>query len=106
MMDTPAALPNKLPDLSDDMRRFLGGVRDDEIPNLKLVAELRSEEREALTFVVTKFSKDDLETIIESMENLRAIKRFGRFGMWIAGAIVAGASVAAAFKVFFVGGSK
>ena len=93
-----------MPDLSEAMRRFLGSVREDEIENLRMLATLRKDEREALTFVLTNFTMEDLEVISGSLENLRALKRFGRFGLWLAGFIIAGASAAAIIKVFFVPG--
>ncbi len=104
-MDENPPLPHRLPDLSEPMRRFLAGVRDSEIPNLEAVANLDAEERERLDFVLKRFTKDDLLVINESLESLRTIKRFGRFGMWLAGFIVAGAGAAAAMKVFFSTGT-
>lgn len=89
------------------MRMFLAGVRDTEIPNLELLANLEDEERQRLSYVLKRFTLQDLEVINESLENLRTMKRFGRFGMWVMGAIIAGAGVAAALKaLFFVGSPK
>lgn len=92
-------------DLSDPMRRFLAGVRDDEIPNLKVIAELDEEQRAKLLTLMHRFSRDDLNVLVDSLENLRVMKRFGRFGMWFFGAIIAGAGAAAAIKGLFSLGS-
>lgn len=100
-MDSNAPLPHKLPDLSEEMRRFLAGVREDEIQNLKVLVELDSDERAALAFLVRRFSLDDLTVLIDSLENLRVMKRFGRFGMWFFAAIIAGAGAAAGIKALF-----
>ena len=80
---------------------FLAGVRDTEIPNLELLANLEDEERQKLAFVLKRFTLQDLQTINENLENLRTMKRFGKFGMWFFGFIVAGAGAAAALKALF-----
>lgn len=103
-MEPNPTLPQRLPDLSDKMRLFLAGVRDSEITSLELVANLDQSERDKLDFLLKRFTKADLEVIIDSLENLRTMKRFGRFGMWFFGFIVAGAGAAAAVKVFFTSG--
>lgn len=103
-MEQNPQLPQRLPDLSDKMRLFLAGVRDSEIPNLELLANLDEKERDKLDFLIKRFTKSDLEVITDSLENLRTMKRFGRFGMWFFGFIVAGAGAAAAVKVFFTSG--
>jgi hypothetical protein len=106
-MESNPSLPHRLPDLSETMRLFLAGVRDTEIPNLEMLANLDATEREKLEFVVKRFTMEDLKIINESLENLRTMKRFGRFGMWLMGAVIAGASAAAAFKALFLtGGPK
>lgn len=107
VMDPNAPVPSALVELSPEVRRFLMGVRDSEIPNLELLANLDRDEREKLDFVIKRFTIQDLEVINESLENLRTMKRFGRFGMWVMGAVIAGAGAAAAFKALFVvGGPK
>ncbi len=104
-MEHNPPLPQRLPDLSDKMRLFLAGVRDSEIANLEQIANLDQEEREKLDYLIKRFTKSDLEVITDSLENLRTMKRFGRFGMWFFGFIVAGAGAAAAVKVFFTAGA-
>lgn len=104
-MEHNPTLPTRLPDLSESMRKFLAGVRDNEIPNLEMVANLDHEERSNLEFLLKRFTKADLETITDSLESLRTMKRFGRFGLWFFGFIVAGAGAAAAMKVFFTTGA-
>lgn len=104
-MEQNPQLPQRLPDLSDKMRLFLAGVRDSEITSLELIANLDQSERDKLDFLVKRFTKADLEVIIDSLENLRTMRRFGRFGMWFFGFIVAGAGAAAAVKVFFTSGA-
>lgn len=100
-MNRDPAIPQKLPDLSVEMRKFLAGVRDDEIPNLRLLVEMREDEREALTFVTTRFTIPDLKTLYDGLEGLRTIKRFGVFGVWVAAAIAAGAVAAGVIKGWF-----
>ncbi len=104
-MEQNPALPKRLPDLSPRMRLFLAGVRDSEIANLEQIANLDQEEREKFDYLIKRFTKADFETMSDSLENLRTMKRFGRFGMWFFGFIVAGAGAAAAVKVFFTAGA-
>ncbi|WP_431322217.1 hypothetical protein [Rhizobium sp. YTU87027] len=105
VMDPNPQLSQRLPDLSTEMRLFLAAVRDDEIDNLKLVASLDEEERQALQFMLKNFKKDDLAVINDSLENLRTMKRFGRFGMYLMGLIIAFTSAVGAVKIFFMSGS-
>jgi len=103
-MNRDPAIPTKLPDLSVEMRKFLAGVRDDEIGNLRLLVEMRDDELKRFTFLTTKFTIEDLQTMSDSMENLRTIKRFGKFGLWFAGFIAAGAAAAAVVKTWLWAG--
>ncbi len=84
--------PEQLRELPESTREFLAAMRPDELKRLQ--------------FVIEEFSKDDLEVIRDSLENLRAMKRFGRFGLWLFGFMVAGASAAAVIKTYFGGGPK
>lgn len=103
-MNRNPEIPNKLPDLSIEMRRFLAGVRDDEIPRLRMIVEAREEESDRLKFLMTEFTIADLQTMSDSLENLRTIKRFGRFGAWFAGFVAAGAAAAAIIKGWLLAG--
>ncbi|QYA03895.1 hypothetical protein [Rhizobium sp. B21/90] len=106
-MNRDPAIPTKLPDLSVEMRKFLAGVRDDEIPNLRIVVELREDEIKRFVFLTTQFTIEDLQTMSDSLENLRTIKRFGKFGAWFAGFVAAGAAAAAIVKGWlWTGGPK
>jgi len=99
-MDPNPIMPQRLPDLSDKMRLFLAAVRDDEIENLRFVVRMRDDERDRLEYVIQNFTKDDLETLSDNFENFRSMKRFGRFGLWLFGFIVAGASAAGVVRAF------
>ena len=99
-MDPNPVMPQSIRDLSPSMQLFLSGVRDDEIDNLKILVDMRPEERESFEYLI-KFKKEDLMTINDSLENLRALKRFGKLGMLVGGAIVLGGSVAAALRLYF-----
>src|SRR6185436_17968217 len=66
LMDPNPQLPQRLPDLSSEMRLFLAAVREDEIDNLKLVASLDEDGRQALQFMLKNFKKDDLAVINDS----------------------------------------
>lgn len=89
-MDPVARAPEQLRELPEHVRLFFAGIRPDELARLK--------------FIVEEFQVEDLQTLSESFENLRSMKRFGRFGMWFFGFIAAGAAAAAAVQVFFGGG--
>lgn len=86
-MEKDKPVPTALIDIPEATREFLGGMRPEELQRLK--------------YLVEEFSAEDLVVIAESLENLRAMKRFGRFGLWVFGFIVAGAGAAGAVKVFF-----
>lgn len=68
LMDPNPQLPQRLPDLSSEMRLFLAAVREDEIDNLKLVASLDEDGRQALQFMLKNFKKDDLAVINDSLD--------------------------------------
>ncbi len=68
LMDPNPQLPQRLPDLSSEMRLFLAAVREDEIDNLKLVASLDEDERQALQFMLKNFKKNDLAVINVSLD--------------------------------------
>lgn len=104
-MDPHPQLPLRLPDLSPEMRLFLAAVREDEIDNLKMVASLDEDERQALQFIIKNFKTADLAVINDSLESLRTMKCFGRFGMWLMGMIIAFTSVVGAIKILFMSGS-
>lgn len=106
-MQEPERAPAKMIELPEKVRKFLAGLRDDELENLRRVATLRPEERDRLMYVADNFTQGDLEVISDNLENLRSMKRFGRFGLWLAGFIIAGASAAGVIKTFFTpGGPK
>jgi hypothetical protein len=86
------------------MRLFLAAVREDAIDNLKMVASLDEDERQALQFIIKNFKTADLAVINDSLESLRTMKRFGRFGMWLMGMIIAFTSVVGAIKILFMWG--
>lgn len=104
-MERNPEIPQRLPDLSEEMRKFLAGVRDDEIENLRVIAEMREDERRRMVFMTTEFTLDEMKVLKDNLENLRSIRRFGRFGLWMFGFISAGAGAAAAVKIFFVTGA-
>jgi hypothetical protein len=92
-MDHVEKPPERLVELPEPTREFLAAMRPEELERLK--------------FLVEEFTKDDLTTISESLENLRSIKRFGRFSYWFLGFIIAGAGAAGIMKSFFFpGGAK
>lgn len=106
-MDENARLPHKLNELPEATRLFWASVRAEELDNLRKVATLRPDEMATLLYVIEAFNKEDLEVIEQNLENLRTIKRFGKFGLWMFGFIVAGAAAAALLKGWFtVGNSK
>lgn len=106
-MDESVQLPYKLAELPESNRLFWAQLRTEELENLKKVATLRPDEMATLLYVIEAFNKDDLEVIEQNLENLRTIKRFGKFGLWMFGFIVAGAGAAAIIKSFFtVGNTK
>ena len=100
-MEQNAQTPDKLIELSPAMRKYLASVKDSEIENLNVLTELREEERATLMYLLRKFSKEDLEVIQESVDSLRSMKRFGKFGLWLFGFVVAGASAAIVVQGFF-----
>lgn len=104
-MEIDPKLPERLPDLPEALRLFLAGIREQEIENLRMLALMRPDERARLKYLVETFTDEDLEIINANLENLRAMKRFGKFGLWLFGFIVAGASAAALIKTFFSGAS-
>lgn len=81
--------PTYLRELPEETRAFLAGMRPDELDRLK--------------FVIEEFNKDDLKVIRDSLENLRTMKRFGIFGAWTAGFIVATATAFGLIKSLFPG---
>lgn len=106
-MEENPRLPTRMPDLPEPIRLFLAGIRDEELENLRLMATLRPDERAKLRYMVNHFTMDDLEVIGDHLENLRSMKRFGRFGLWLFGFVVAGAGAAGVIKTFFTpGGPK
>jgi hypothetical protein len=82
-MNRDAMIPQKLPDLSEETRRFLAGIRPEELVNLEMWVTMREEEREAMQYMVKKFSKEDFKTLNENVENFRAMKRVGVFSFWL-----------------------
>lgn len=90
-MDENAKPAERMPDVPEDMRAVLSGIRPPEVLKLK--------------FVLEEFDIEDLKTVRDSLETLRSVRRFGRFGMWMFGFIAAGASAAAATKIFLSWGA-
>lgn len=91
-MDHVERTPEKMVELPAPTREFLAAMRPDELERLK--------------YIVEEFSQEDLIVISDSLENLRTMKRFGRFGMWFFGFVIAGAGAAGVVKTFFFGGTK
>ncbi|MDE1158463.1 MAG: hypothetical protein PW791_09320 [Neorhizobium sp.] len=91
-------IPQRMPDLPEETRRFLASVRPEELPNLELWVTMREDERKAMEYIVKNFSKEDFEIINESLENLRTMKRAGKFAFWLFGFIGAGAAAAVYVK--------
>lgn len=106
-MDPNPRMPQRLPDLSDKLRLLLAGMREEEIENFRTLVTMRSEEKDSLVYLAREFSKEELAVIKANLENLRTMKRFGKFGLWLFGFIVAGAGAAGIVKTFlFSGGPK
>lgn len=91
-MDERAKPAQRMPDVPEDMRALLAGIRPDEVKKLR--------------FLIEQYDIEDLMTVRDSLETLRSVRRFGRFGMWMFGFVAAGASAAAATKIFFSWGPK
>jgi hypothetical protein len=100
-MDNNAPLPNRLNELPAATRMFWASVRSEELENLKRIATLRADEMSTLMYIIEAFNTEDLQVIEQNLENMRTIKRFGKFGLWMFGFIVAGAAAAALIKGFF-----
>lgn len=89
-MDHVDKPPERLVELPEPTREFLAAMRPEELDRLK--------------YLVEQFTKEDLTTISDSLENLRSLKRFGVFSYWFLGFIIAGAGAAGIIKTFFFPG--
>ena len=106
IMDENAKLPFRLSELPEKTRMFWASIRPEELDNLKKIATLRPDEMATMLYVIEAFNKEDLEVIEQNLENLRTIKRFGKFGLWMFGFVVAGAAAAALLRGWFTVGSS
>ena len=79
--------PRRLEELPEEIRKFLAGMRDDELV--------------ALRFFVENFTMDDLQVMSEGLENLRAGKRFTRYALYLFGGLVTIGGGLAALRAFF-----
>lgn len=79
--------PRRLEELPEEIRKFLAGMRDDELG--------------ALRYFVENFTKEDLQVMAGGLENLRAGKRFTRYALFLFGGLVTIGGGIAALRAFF-----
>lgn len=93
-VDRVSQPPSRLSELPRATREFLAAMRPDEL--------------ELVKYLVEHFSRDDLEVINDSLENLRTMRRFGKAALWFFGFVIMGAGAAGIVRTFFFpgGGAK
>lgn len=83
------APPQRLTELPEATRKFLAGMRPEELARLR--------------YLVEEFDTEDLQVINENLENMRVMKRIGRWGLGLAGAVAVIAGAITAVKYFLPG---